>query len=187
MHNLHEIKNEIFSAGYDININGIYCDILKNGKLIFKDYFSSDLRDVLDMFENENDLTLEIMLLNSQYDAINTTDFYNWLLKNKKQDFHRINDVQEYLINRFSFVKGSQFIQGNVISILKTIGQYYFEREIVEKGWLNVNGFKFNYIRDLISKPLHFSVNELNDTHEKLIKDKEYIAASRINHLIQSF
>lgn len=50
-----------------------------------------------------------------------------------------------------------------------------------------INGFMFNDIGDLISKPETYTKCILIETYDKLIKDAEYIRASRINHLINIF
>jgi len=44
--------------------------------------------------------------------------------------------------------------------------------------------FKFNQIGDLISYPEDTSLAHLHKIHDDLIKQREYIKASRIQHLI---
>lgn len=48
-----------------------------------------------------------------------------------------------------------------------------------------VDGFIFNYFGDLVFSPCLYSVDSLRVTYDKLIKRREYISASRVNHLIQ--
>ena len=50
-----------------------------------------------------------------------------------------------------------------------------------------INGFMFNDIGDLISKPENYTRDILIETYDRLIKNAEYIRASRINHLINIF
>lgn len=49
----------------------------------------------------------------------------------------------------------------------------------------SINGIFFNAMGELIETNKNHSLNDLMITHDKLIKDGEYIKASRINHLIQ--
>lgn len=50
-----------------------------------------------------------------------------------------------------------------------------------------INGFVFNDIGDLIRVPETYSKDLLIETYNKLISDREYIRASRINHLINIY
>ena len=50
-----------------------------------------------------------------------------------------------------------------------------------------INGFMFNDIGDLISKPENYTRDILIETYDRLIENAEYIRASRINHLINIF
>lgn len=47
-----------------------------------------------------------------------------------------------------------------------------------------IHGFTFNLIGDLVATPKHYTLQQLKELHEKLIEEREYIRASRINHLI---
>lgn len=51
----------------------------------------------------------------------------------------------------------------------------------------NINGFMFNDIGDLISKPIKYDLVLLTNTYIKLISDREYISASRIQYLINQY
>lgn len=50
----------------------------------------------------------------------------------------------------------------------------------------NVNGFIFNDIGDLIGQPENPSLELLRETHRQLMKDCEFIRASRIGHLLRA-
>ena len=56
-------------------------------------------------------------------------------------------------------------------------------------GWYmyTVNGFTFNYLGELEGEPEGYTMDDLNDTYQHLISDREYISASRIQHLINIF
>ena len=45
--------------------------------------------------------------------------------------------------------------------------------------------FKFNEIGELIQTPVNYTMEDLKVAYDQLIKDRQYISASRINHLIQ--
>ena len=45
-------------------------------------------------------------------------------------------------------------------------------------------GFTFNLIGDLVATPKRYTIQQLKELHGKLIREREYIRASRINHLI---
>lgn len=51
---------------------------------------------------------------------------------------------------------------------------------------LEQNGFVFNAIRDLIDEPENPSLQQLRETLDALYKQKEYIAAARVQHRINS-
>jgi hypothetical protein len=50
-----------------------------------------------------------------------------------------------------------------------------------------LNGFTFNYVGDLVGEPEGYTLDELKDVHYALTQDREYISASRIQHLINTF
>lgn len=50
-----------------------------------------------------------------------------------------------------------------------------------------INGFVFNNIGDLVRSPEIYTKDLLIETYNKLISDREYIRASRINHLINIY
>ena len=48
----------------------------------------------------------------------------------------------------------------------------------------NYNGFIFDDVGNLVSTPKNYTVDLLNKVYDVLIINREYISASRINHLI---
>ena len=52
---------------------------------------------------------------------------------------------------------------------------------------MNINGFVFNTNSELIEQPNEFKWFDLRDTYTTLIFKKDYIKASRINHLNNCF
>ena len=48
----------------------------------------------------------------------------------------------------------------------------------------NYNEFIFDNVGNLVSTPKNYTVDSLNKVYDMLIIKREYISASRINHLI---
>lgn len=176
---IRNIERHGFSIQVSADENTV--SILKGNNVIFCNIWITDLHDYLDMLDDVNDMTFKIAEMNSQCIPIIDTDFYSWLKSKKKNNFHRINDVREYLADN-GFIKGKNIICSSVLSTLKTIGQHYFDVN-VKPQYDNVNGFIFNAIGDLIMTPIRYDMSSLDSTLYQLYKAGDNIKASRIEHL----
>lgn len=184
---MNNIIRDIERHGFDVQeIAPLTFDICKDGTAVLSSVLIDDLELYLEMMDDKKDFTFDVLSINQCSAPMIETDFYKWMRDNEKTSFHRIYDIREYLANAFGFKAGVNRVDSVALRILKIIGGHYFDKEI-KPLYINVNGFFFNSIGDLICTPVRYGMSTLVATRDQLTKEGDHIKASRIQHLINIY
>lgn len=184
---MNNIIRDIEHRGFTVKeIAPLTFDICIHNVAVLSSILIDDLDLYLDMMNDKNDLTFDVLSVNEYQAPIIETNFYNWMRDNDKTNFHRIYDVREYLADAFGFKCGVNRVDSEAIRVLKIIGEQYFNIEC-KPLYINVNDFIFDPVGNLICTPIRYDMNALEYTRDQLTKDCEHIKASRIQHLINIY